>query len=173
MKLKVLTFKLIMVALVLILPSRMSAQGNATLGDSIAEPVGNFIEMENEDIVSIALKYVGARYRLGHTGPHTFDCSGFTSYVYKQRHIDLTRTSRTQYQEGRPVERLEDLQPGDLVFFGGRNSIRTVGHVGIVTEVSADGDDFRFVHASRTGVKEDALSTYYYKKRYLGARRVF
>lgn len=140
--------------------------------DSVCEPVGNQIEMERDDIVSIAMRYIGARYRMGQTGPKAFDCSGFTGFVYRQHNIDLTRTSRTQFTEGEAVENIADLQPGDLVFFGGRTAPNTVGHVGIVTDVDADGHDFKFVHASRTGVKVDEFSTQYYKRRYLGARRV-
>lgn len=140
--------------------------------DSVAEPVGNQIEMERDDIVSIAMRYIGARYRMGHVGPKSFDCSGFTGFVFRQHNIDLSRTSRTQFNEGESVEQIADLLPGDLVFFGGRNSERTVGHVGIVTDVDADGKDFKFVHASRTGVRVDEFSSDYYKRRYLGARRV-
>lgn len=125
-----------------------------------------------EKVVHTAMKYVGVRYRKGGSGPKNFDCSGFTSFVYRQKNIALTRSSRTQYKEGVPVKKIADLRPGDLVFFSGSRQSQVVGHVGIVKELNADSSDFSFVHASRTGVKVDVLSSTYYKKRYLGARRV-
>lgn len=125
-----------------------------------------------EAIVKTALQYLGARYRSGQSGPSAFDCSGFTSYVYGKKSISLTRSSRTQYNEGTPVARIGDLQKGDLVFFGGSGASRTVGHVGIVTEVDPSGTKFKFVHAARTGVQVDDSSSAYYSRRYIGARRI-
>lgn len=130
------------------------------------------VEVKGDALVQEAMKYLGVRYRAGASGPKYFDCSGFTSYIYRKNNLNITRSSRSQYQEGTPVKRIADLKPGDLVFFSGSRSSRTVGHVGIVKEVSADSSDFSFVHASRTGVKVDVMSSDYYKKRYLGARRV-
>ena len=128
--------------------------------------------VDGSKVVSTAMQYIGARYRHGHAGPTAFDCSGFTSYVYRQKNITLSRSSRVQYGQGTPVKSIADLKPGDLVFFGGSKSTSTVGHVGIVKEVNPEKGDFSFVHASRTGVKVDMLSSAYYKKRYIGARRV-
>ena len=47
-----------------------------------------------DDILSSAMRYIGTPYRMGSTGPSSFDCSGFTSYVYRQMNINLNRTSR-------------------------------------------------------------------------------
>lgn len=127
---------------------------------------------KGESIVRTAMKYLGSRYRSGHSGPTAFDCSGFTSFVYKRESIALTRSSRTQYAEGRPIASIKDLRKGDLVFFGGSSRSRAVGHVGIVTEVDTDGKNFKFVHAARTGVQVDNSSTAYYSRRYIGARRI-
>ena len=137
-----------------------------TVEDSVA------VSQKGDSLVHTAMKYIGVRYRSGASGPKSFDCSGFTSYVYRQKNVSLTRSSSTQYKEGKPVKNIADLRPGDLVFFGGSRSTHTVGHVGIVKELNADSSDFTFVHASRTGVKVDMMSSAYYKKRYLGARRV-
>ena len=46
-----------------------------------------------DDVLSEAFSHLGARYRMGHSGPNSFDCSGFTSYVFKNMGIDLNRTS--------------------------------------------------------------------------------
>ncbi len=136
------------------------------LADSIANlPTG-------DDIIETAKNFIGVRYRLGHTGPKLFDCSGFTSYVYRQKNIEITRTSRSQYAQGKIIKSIADLQKGDLVFFGGRQSTRSVGHVGIVTDVDPDNKRFKFIHASRTGVQIDTSTSSYYARRYLGARRI-
>lgn len=125
-----------------------------------------------ETIVKTALQYLGTRYRLGSTGPSAFDCSGFTSFIYGKANVAITRTSRSQFTQGTPIARIADLQKGDLVFFGGRSNSRSVGHVGIVTDVDPSGQHFSFVHASTKGVKVSSSSERYYNRRYLGARRI-
>lgn len=127
---------------------------------------------KGNSIVQTALKYLGARYRSGHRGPSAFDCSGFTSYVYEQEDINITRSSRSQFREGEKVESIAELQPGDLVFFGGSRSRSSVGHVGIVTDVDPDNKKFRFIHASRRGIVVDQSTAPYYQRRYIGARRI-
>ena len=127
---------------------------------------------QGDNIVRTALQYLGARYRSGHSGPTAFDCSGFTNYVYGRQSINISRSSRTQFREGTPIYDTSALQKGDLVFFGGSRSSRTVGHVGIVTDVNPATGQFKFVHAARTGVKVDDSNSAYYKSRYIGARRI-
>ena len=123
------------------------------------------------DIVDRAMKYLGTPYRRGSMGPRAFDCSGFTSYVYKTVNISLNRSSRTQYKQGVYVKR-EELRPGDLVFFAGSGGGRSIGHVGIVSDIEADGS-FSFIHASvRSGVKVDNINQRYYSSRYIGAKRI-
>jgi len=125
-----------------------------------------------EAIVRTALQYLGAKYRSGHSGPKAFDCSGFTSFVYRHESIPISRSSRSQFCEGTPIKSIRDLQKGDLVFFGGSSRSRTVGHVGIVTEVDPAANKFKFVHAARTGVQVDDSNSAYYARRYMGARRI-
>lgn len=144
---------------------------------AVAPEVASFHQQKNsneegESIVQTALQYLGARYRAGHSGPSAFDCSGFTSYIYKLENISISRSSRSQYREGTPIRRIADLQKGDLVFFGGSASRRTVGHVGIVTDVDPEGNGFKFIHAARTGVIVSDSNSAYYSRRYLGARRI-
>lgn len=91
-------------------------------------------------VVSYAYQFIGRPYVYGAVGPDAFDCSGFTSYVY--RHAvgkEITRTTYSQINQGRPVSR-DQLQPGDLVFTNG------VGHVGIYV------GDGQMIHAARPGV---------------------
>ena len=125
-----------------------------------------------EGIVDIAMKYIGTRYSYGSKGPKAFDCSGFTSFIYGQKDVAITRSSRSQYTQGAPIAKISELKKGDLVFFGGRRNRRSVGHVGIVTDVDKSGKAFSFVHASNTGVKVSASNEDYYSRRYIGARRI-
>jgi cell wall-associated NlpC family hydrolase len=67
-------------------------------------------------VLAIAAQYEGLMYSYGGTSPSTgFDCSGFTSYVFRQVGISLPRTAEEQRQA---TTRVSSPQPGDLVFFG-------------------------------------------------------
>lgn len=137
-----------------------------------AAPLANADDVSGETIVKTAMQYIGVPYRHGTSSPKSFDCSGFTSYVFKQYDIDLSRSSRTQYTQGHSVKSKSDLRAGDLVFFQGRSGRGGVGHVGIVAEVHKD-KSFTFVHASSSkGITTEQSTTAYYSQRYLGARRV-
>ena len=124
-----------------------------------------------DDVLSEAFSHLGARYRMGHSGPNSFDCSGFTSYVFKNMGIGLNRTSRSQYTQGEAVDK-DKLRTGDLVFFTGSNSRGPIGHVGIVVDVDPISGSFNFIHASIKGVKVSNSNERYYSRRYVGARRV-
>lgn len=93
-------------------------------------------------VVSYAYQFLGTPYVWGATGPSTFDCSGFTSYVYKKFGVNIGRTTYDQINVGTPVSR-EDLQPGDLVFE--RGSASAPQHVGIYVGGG------QIIHAPRTG----------------------
>ena len=125
-----------------------------------------------EDLLNFAYKFKGTPYRLGANGPHRFDCSGFTSYVFNNFGYKLNRRASHQVRNGKKVER-NNLQPGDLVFFGGRSNRGGIGHVGIITEVDANGHDFYFIHAStHNGITVNHSTNSYYRVRYRGACRV-
>ena len=115
-------------------------------------------------IVATAKQYLGSKYTYGGSSPSTgFDCSGFTSYVFKQHGISLNRTAAAQYSNGVAVSRA-NLQPGDLVMFGKSG----INHVAIYIGGG------QIIHASTpsTGVRIDSLSTGYYNNNYVGARRI-
>lgn len=122
------------------------------------------------DLLSEANRHIGKRYVHGAKGPNQFDCSGFSSYVYRQFGYKISPSSRTQYTEGEAVSRKE-LKKGDLVFFTSRSSGKNVGHVGIVVSADNETGDFKFIHASLKGVKIDSCEGYY-EGRYVGARRI-
>ncbi len=122
------------------------------------------------DLLDEARTHIGKRYVHGSKGPNTFDCSGFSSYVFKQFGYNLSPSSRTQYTQGVAVDR-HDLRSGDLVFFTSRSSGKNVGHVGIVVSADNEKGTFKFIHASVRGVKISDFEGYYVP-RYIGARRV-
>lgn len=122
------------------------------------------------DILAEASKHIGKPYRHGMKGPNAFDCSGFSSYVYKQFGYSISPASRAQYLEGSQVSRNE-LRKGDLVFFTSRSSGKNVGHVGIVVEADNATGKFKFIHASIKGVRINECEGYY-ENRYVGAKRI-
>lgn len=123
-----------------------------------------------DDLLTEAHRYIGRPYVHGAKGPKAFDCSGFTSYVYKQFGYNISPASRTQFTIGNKVAK-NDLRKGDLVFFTSRSSGKNVGHVGIVVSADNEKGTFKFIHASIRGVKVSNFEGYYVP-RYLGARRL-
>ena len=79
-------------------------------------------------IVREASRHVGARYRWGASGPSSFDCSGFTQYVYSKFGLSLPHQSGAQLGSVRRIPSSQK-QPGDLIFF--RTSSGRIDHVGI------------------------------------------
>lgn len=115
-------------------------------------------------VVATAKSYIGSSYVYGGSSPSGFDCSGFTSYVYKQFGITLNRTAAGQYSNGTAVSRSE-LREGDLVMFGKSG----INHVGVYIGGG------RMVHAANPsrGVTTDTINSGYYNNNYVGARRIF
>lgn len=117
-------------------------------------------------VVEYAKKYLGYKYVAGGSSPKGFDCSGFTTYVFKHFGISLNRASKGQIKNGVAVEKSK-LQAGDLVIFNNESN-SAIGHVGIYIGSG------KFIHAAnkKEGVTITELSMSYYSKRYVGARRV-
>ena len=121
----------------------------------------------NTSVVEYAKNYLGCKYVAGGSSPTTgFDCSGFTSYVYKNFGVSLSRSSKGQINDGVAVSK-DELQPGDIVVFNNSGN-SAIGHVGIYI----GGDSFIHAANPRQGVVITSLSSSYYSKRYVGARRV-
>ena len=76
-------------------------------------------------VIAAAYSKIGTPYQWGGSGPGSFDCSGFTSYAWRAAGVNLPHSSRAQYAATKRVSR-DDLQPGDLVFFGS-----PIHHVGL------------------------------------------
>lgn len=129
-----------------------------------------------DSIVVEATKHLGKKYQYAGKGPNRFDCSGFTGYVFRQFGYELAASSASQYLQGDKIS-VEDAKKGDLIFFKGSNAkSKSVGHVGIISEVIPDGKNttLRFIHASiSSGITIDNYPTAdYYKIRFIGIKRI-
>lgn len=101
---------------------------------------------KGEEVVAYAKKYLGYPYVYGAAGSSSFDCSGFTMYVYKHFGINLPHGATSQSRYGTKVSK-NNLQPGDIVFLTDYETGVGIGHCGIYV---GDGN---FIHASTTGYK--------------------
>ena len=118
-------------------------------------------------IIAYAKQFLGRPYVWGGNGPNSFDCSGFTKYVYSHFGYNLNRTASAQLKNGVSVSRSE-LQAGDLVFFYNGKVSTPVSHVGIYI---GNGD---FIHASSNSYTVEISSLYAknYDAKYVYARRI-
>jgi len=123
---------------------------------------------EEANLVKYALSFVGSRYVYGATGPTSFDCSGFTQYVYKHFGYTINRIADDQASNGTAVS-FANLQPGDLICFSHTySSSDYITHVGIYIGGG------KIVHAanSKRGVTVDTITSGYYRSHYACARRI-
>ena len=117
-------------------------------------------------LVALGKCYMGVPYRLGGMSPRAFDCSGFTKYLYDKYDIDLTRRASTQLADGIIVSK-ESLQVGDLIFLKFPGETCQASHVGVYV-----GNN-QILHASSSrGIALNDLSSDYYTRYYLCARRI-
>jgi cell wall-associated NlpC family hydrolase len=125
-----------------------------------------------DDIINLSKQYLGTPYSRGSKGPGKFDCSGFTSFIFKNFGYELSPGCVTQVNQGTRISK-EELKMGDLIFFKGRNAKSSrVGHVGIVISNNGSGN-ITFIHACHRGVMIDELNaSKYYKPRYVTGLRV-
>lgn len=134
--------------------------------------IENAIKHSNtiDNILSEAESYLGTPYRFGGTSRSGIDCSAFVLSVFgAAAGMDLPRVAAEQSQEGDSVEKTE-LQKGDLVFFSHRGS--RISHVGIVEEVTAEGE-VKFIHAATSkGVMVSSLDDSYWGPKFRFAKRV-
>ena len=121
-----------------------------------------------QEIANYALQFVGYPYVYGGSTPSGFDCSGFTSYVYRQFGYSLNRSAANQLDNGTPVS-MGELQPGDLVLFkkAGTGSKRA-SHVGLYI----GGGQFVHASTSTVGVIISNMTDAYYTTGFVGGRRI-
>ena len=133
-----------------------------TKPDNGGEPSGSI----GETIVATAKQYMGAPYVYGGMSPSGFDCSGFVNYVYKLCGYSMSRVASSIYNNNGTYVEKANLQLGDLVFFASNSS--SIGHVGIYI------GNGQFIHSSSGAgcVVISDLSSSYYLKNYVGAKRI-
>ncbi|OII24987.1 hypothetical protein BIV04_15890 [Frigoribacterium sp. MCBA15_019] len=85
-----------------------------TTADYLANPL--YPELDRDQVLAVALQYIGTPYVHGGEDPSKFDCSGLITFVYAQFGIELTHYVPTQNTEGRTIPESEAV-PGDLVVF--------------------------------------------------------
>lgn len=125
-----------------------------------------------QDVVELALSYLGVPYVYGGSSPKGFDCSGFTMYIFGQFGYSLPHSATSQWTGSGEYVDKEDLQPGDLVLFcdPSRSNGKACSHVGIYI-----GDN-QFVHASSGSsgkcIRISSLDENYYSSYYKGAKRL-
>jgi len=119
-----------------------------------------------EKMLMEVIKYLNTPYKYGGNTKDGMDCSAFTQILYRDIfNINLERSARLQYNQGKVLSSDDELKFGDLVFFNTRQRVKP-GHVGIYI-----GDNL-FAHAStKKGVTITALDYDYYRRTYMGARR--
>ncbi len=137
-------------------------EGGATVEESSV--VSSTSSKERQNLVGYAEKYLGTPYVWAGENPSGFDCSGFTSYVYKSLGKELPRRAVDQYNACNKIKE-RAVQKGDLVFFDNGSG---VSHVGMV--ISEKGEPVVMIHASSSqGVIRTAIdSSDYWKSRLKG-----
>lgn len=137
----------------------------------VREYKGNTSSAIGEQVVALAMSYLGVPYVWGGESPSGFDCSGFTLYIYKQFGYTMSHSASAQWASVGEYVARSDLQPGDLIFFAdpARTNGKACSHCGIYI---GNGE---FIHASSSSsgkyVRISKLSGYY-STYYKGAKRL-
>lgn len=104
---------------------------------------------------------------MGSPGPKSFDCSGFTSYVFKQVNLRLPRKASDQANIGKALD-MDDVEPGDLLFFGHQR----IHHVAMVSKVKRGVVYITHATTSKGVVEEKLKNSEYWSAKFKMARRV-
>ncbi len=140
----------------------------AYLNNAVDETVEENPGVNRVNLMSEIVNLIGVRYHFGgNDAVNGIDCSAFTGTIYSRAlGVRLPRSSVQQFSMGDKVKK-DDLKIGDLVFFKTRRRRGPVSHVGIYIGANM------FAHASsRYGVIVSTLGDGYYKKKFVGARRI-
>jgi cell wall-associated NlpC family hydrolase len=133
-------------------------------------------EPRADSLVTVAKSQLGVKYVWATSNPDvSFDCSGFTSYVYGSFDITQCRSSKGYGVLGEKIN-LESARKGDCILFAGTTpGSKTIGHIGIVIENDEQG--LIFIHCSSSAKHFGVVKTHYqssgYPKRFLEVRRLF
>lgn len=124
------------------------------------------------EMLQYSFNYVGTKYVWGGNSlTNGIDCSGFVQQLFGKIGVELPRTAAQQALVGQKIERLEDLRPGDRLYFWS-SSRNMIGHTGIFLGFFPDGGAY-FIHSSssRKGVATDDLRNNTWRRTLVAARR--
>jgi cell wall-associated NlpC family hydrolase len=108
------------------------------------------MDPSGEEVAVAALRYNGIPYLWGGTSSKAADCSGFSSMVYFINGTLIMRDANQQSWHGKVVTteyEMEELLPGDLLFYGRKATDTEQEHVSHVAIYLGDAE---FIHASET-----------------------
>jgi len=140
---------------------------NSLKSSEIAKAIKHNKTIDN--ILTEASTYLGTPYRYGGTTRNGIDCSAFVLSVFgAAAGLNLPRVAASQSQQGEAIDK-ENLQKGDLIFF---SHGRRISHVGIVEDVTEEGE-VKFIHAATSkGVMISSLNDSYWGPKFRFAKRV-
>ncbi len=124
--------------------------------------INTSISPTRQAVLEFAARYLGTPYKYGGASPDGFDCSGFTYFVYQNVVRDIPRTATDQRNAAQELT-MDELLPGDLVFFRKSGSGSGVGHAGIYV------GEGQFIHSPNSGdyVSYDTLWSGSYNKNFI------
>lgn len=147
-------------------PQKMSTRSTGSVASRSSKST-QLASSTRAGIAQYSLNFTGTPYKWGGNDPNRgIDCSAFVKYLYGQIGVSLPRTAAQQANVGQSITRLEDLQPGDRLYFWSK-SRNTIGHTGIYL-----GNGY-FCHAtsSKGEVTTDYLGTEKWLKQLVAAKR--
>lgn len=144
---------------------------NVTIGENKPAPSRGTTSRSGGDArawaAEYSLNYIGTPYKWGGNDiKRGIDCSAFVQQLYGKIGLNLPRTAAEQARVGQKIERLEDLRPGDRLYFWDSKRGK-IGHTGIYL-----GDGY-FCHSSvnNKGVDTDSLHEAKWRNMLVAARR--
>ena len=145
------------------------ANTNSRGGDRPSKDSGSTLSGNIGNVISVATNKLGSSYIYGAGGPSSFDCSGFTMYVYGQCGVSLDHNAARQANctTGVKISSRNALKPGDLVFFS--NSSSSLGHAGIYM----GGGQFIHASSSKGKVVIESIDSDYRRRHFRWGRRIF
>lgn len=166
-----------------VIPVSISDTHSTFINQSNAITTNTTTKVENEqlttapvsrhELVLYAKSLIGIPYKYASTDPaEGFDCSGFITYVFNHFNWEVPRSSVDFTNVGKQINPLI-AKEGDLILFTGTNdSVRIVGHMGIITQ---NTDTLKFIHSTSGRAYGVTISnlTEHYQKRFVKVIRIF
>jgi cell wall-associated NlpC family hydrolase len=124
------------------------------------------------DVAGFAVQFAGSRYVWGGASPSRgFDCSGLTSYVYRQFGVSLPHSAAGQFstRHGAMIGSMGNLAPGDLMFFANTGGRAGISHVAIYI----GGGQMIHAMTPRYGVQVSGIWSSYWQNHFAGAIRPY